>query len=171
MNLNNRKRNEDISKNLELRKQFINYLEKLTDNNTRDLGNKGLKQLILDNSNSYQALRIFLNSLMNFNTDNLKAREILILLFGYIGQVYENNLLDPIDNPQSLIHSINRIVSHIRNKHMKSNVYTILKSCSFSILQIFDYCMPKNDIINLNKIFIEPFINDIIKNNKIHFSR
>ena len=162
MNLNNRKRNEDISKNLELRKQFINYLEKLTDNNTRDLGNKGLKQLILDNSNSYQALRIFLNSLMNFNTDNLKAREILILLFGYIGQVYENNLLDPMDNPQSLIHSINRIVSHIRNKHMKSNVYTILKSCSFSILQIFDYCMPKNDIINLNKIFIEPFINDII---------
>ena len=162
MNLNNRKRNEDISKNLELRKQFINYLEKLTDNNTRDLGNKGLKQLILDNSNSYQALRIFLNSLMNFNTDNLKAKEILILLFGYIGQVYENNLLDPMDSPPSLIHSINRIVSHIRNKHMKSNVYTILKSCSFSILQIFDYCMPKNDIINLNKIFIEPFINDII---------
>ena len=162
MNLNNKKKNEDISKNLELRKQFINYLEKLTDNNTRDLGNKGLKQLILDNSNSYQALRIFLNSLMNFNTDNLKAREILILLFGYIGQVYENNLLDPMDTPQSLIHSINRIVSHIRNKHMKSNVYTILKSCSFSILQIFDYCMPKNDIINLNKIFIEPFINDII---------
>ena len=162
MNLNNKKKNEDISKNLELRKQFINYLEKLTDNNTREIGNKGLKQLILDNNNSYQALRIFLNSLMNFNTYNLKAREILILLFGYIGQVYENNLLDPMDNPQSLIHSINRIVSHIRNKHMKSNVYTILKSCSFSILQIFDYCMPKNDIINLNKIFIEPFINDII---------
>ena len=162
MNLNNRKKKEDVSKNLELRTQFINYLEKLTDNNTREIGNKGLKQLILDNNNSYQALRIFLNSLMNFNTDNLKAKEILILLFGYIGQVYENNLLDPMDSPPSLIHSINRIVSHIRNKHMKSNVYTILKSCSFSILQILDHCMPKNDIINLNKIFIEPFINDII---------
>ena len=166
MNLNIRKKKEDISKNLELRKQFINYLEKLSDNNTREIGNKGLKQLILDNNNSYQALRIFLNSLMNFNTDNLKAKEIIILLYGYIGQIYENNLLDPIDNPQSLIHSINRIVSHIRNNHMKSNVYTILKSCSYSILQLLDYCMPKNDIINLNKIFIEPFINDI--NNAFH---
>ena len=166
MNLNIRKKKEDITKNLELRKQFINYLGKLSDNNTREIGNKGLKQLILDNNNSYQALRIFLNSLMNFNTDNLKAKEIIILLYGYIGQIYENNLLDPIDNPQSLIHSINRIVSHIRNTHMKSNVYTILKSCSYSILQILDYCMPKNDIINLNKIFIEPFINDI--NNAFH---
>ena len=166
MNLNIRKKKEDITKNLELRKQFINYLEKLSDNNTREIGNKGLKQLILDNNNSYQALRIFLNSLMNFNTDNLKAKEIIILLYGYIGQIYENNLLDPIDNPQSLIHSINRIISHIRNTHMKSNVYTILKSCSYSILQILDYCMPKNDIINLNKIFIEPFINDI--NNAFH---
>ena len=166
MNLNIRKKKEDITKNLELRKQFINYLEKLSDNNTREIGNKGLKQLILDNNNSYQALRIFLNSLMNFNTDNLKAKEIIILLYGYIGQIYENNLLDPIDNLQSLIHSINRIISHIRNTHMKSNIYTILKSCSYSILQILDFCMPKNDIINLNKIFIEPFINDI--NNAFH---
>jgi hypothetical protein len=166
MSLNFRKKKEDNLKNLELRKQFINFLEKLSDNNTRDIGNKGLKQLIIDNNNSYQALRIFLNSLMNFNTDNIKAKEIIILLYGYIGQIYENNLLDPIDNPPSLVHSINRIVSHIRNKHMKSNNYTILKSCSYSILQIFDYCMPKNDIINLNKIFIEPFINDI--NNAFH---
>ena len=166
MSLNFRKKKEDNLKNLELRKQFINFLEKLSDNNTRDIGNKGLKQLIIDNNNSYQALRIFLNSLMNFNTDNIKAKEIIILLYGYIGQIYENNLLDPIDNPPSLVHSINRIVSHIRNKHMKSNNYTILKSCSYSILQILDYCMPKNDIINLNKIFIEPFINDI--NNVFH---
>ena len=166
MSLNIRKKKEDNLKNLELRKQFINFLEKLSDNNTRDIGNKGLKQLIIDNNNSYQALRIFLNSLMNFNTDNIKAKEIIILLYGYIGQIYENNLLDPIDNPPSLVHSINRIVSHIRNKHMKSNNYTILKSCSYSILQILDYCMPKNDIINLNKIFIEPFINDI--NNAFH---
>ena len=166
MSLNFRKKKEDNLKNLELRKQFINFLEKLSDNNTRDIGNKGLKQLIIDNNNSYQALRIFLNSLMNFNTDNIKAKEIIILLYGYIGQIYENNLLDPIDNPPSLVHSINRIVSHIRNKHIKSNNYTILKSCSYSILQILDYCMPKNDIINLNKIFIEPFINDI--NNAFH---
>ena len=166
MSLNSKKKKEVDSKNLELRKQFINLLEKLTDNNTREIGNKGLKQLILDNNNSYHALRIFLNSLMNFNTDNLKAKEIIILLFGYIAQIYENNLLDPIDSPPSLIHSINRIVSHIRNKHMKSNNYAILKSCSYVILQIFDHCMPKNDIDNINKIFIGPFINDI--NNAFH---
>ena len=166
MSLNSKKKKEVDSKNLELRKQFINLLEKLTDNNTREIGNKGLKQLILDNNNSYHALRIFLNSLMNFNTDNLKAKEIIILLFGYIAQIYENNLLDPIDSPPSLIHSINRIVSHIRNKHMKSNNYAILKSCSYVILQIFDHCMPKNDIDNINKIYIGPFINDI--NNAFH---
>ena len=166
MSLNSKKKKEIDSKNLELRKQFINLLEKLTDNNTREIGNKGLKQLILDNNNSYHALRIFLNSLMNFNTDNLKAKEIIILLFGYIAQIYENNLLDPIDSPPSLIHSINRIVSHIRNKHMKSNNYAILKSCSYVILQIFDHCMPKNDIDNINKIYIGPFINDI--NNAFH---
>ena len=166
MSLNSKKKKEIDSKNLELRKQFINLLEKLTDNNTREIGNKGLKQLILDNNNSYHALRIFLNSLMNFNTENLKAKEMIILLFGYIAQIYENNLLDPIDSPPSLIHSINRIVSHIRNKHMKSNNYAILKSCSYVILQIFDHCMPKNDIDNINKIFIGPFINDI--NNAFH---
>ena len=166
MSLNSKKKKEVDSKNLELRKQFINLLEKLTDNNTREIGNKGLKQLILDNNNSYHALRIFLNSLMNFNTENLKAKEMIILLFGYIAQIYENNLLDPIDSPPSLIHSINRIVSHIRNKHMKSNNYAILKSCSYVILQIFDHCMPKNDIDNINKIFIGPFINDI--NNAFH---
>ena len=166
MSLNSKKKKEVDSKNLELRKQFINLLEKLTDNNTREIGNKGLKQLILDNNNSYHALRIFLNSLMNFNTDNLKAKEMIILLFGYIAQIYENNLLDPIDSPPSLIHSINRIVSHIRNKHMKSNNYAILKSCSYVILQIFDHCMPKSDIDNINKIFIGPFINDI--NNAFH---
>ena len=166
MSLNSKKKKEVNSKNLELRKQFINILEKLTDNNTREIGNKGLKQLILDNNNSYHALRIFLNSLMNFNTENLKAKEMIILLFGYIAQIYKNNLLDPIDSPPSLIHSINRIVSHIRNKHMKSNNYAILKSCSYVILQIFDHCMPKNDIDNINKIFIGPFINDI--NNAFH---
>ena len=166
MSLNSKKKKEVDSKNLELRKQFINLLEKLTDNNTREIGNKGLKQLILDNNNSYHALRIFLNSLMNFNTENLKAKEMNILLFGYIAQIYENNLLDPIDSPPSLIHSINRIVSHIRNKHMKSNNYAILKSSSYVILQIFDHCMPKSDIDNINKIFIGPFINDI--NNAFH---
>ena len=161
MNSNNKKKKEDNLKNLEIRKQFINLLEKLTDNNTRDNGYKGLKQLILDNSNSYQALRIYLNSLINFQTQNIKAKEIIILLYGYIGQIYKNNLLDPIDHPISLINSINRIVTHIRNNKMKTSAYTLLKACSYSILEILDNCMPKNDINNLNRIFVEPFIHNI----------
>ena len=152
---------EDSTKNLQIRTQFINLLEKLSDNNTREIGYKGLKELIINNSNSYQALRIYLNSLMNFQTQNIKAKEIIILLYGFIGQIYKNNLLDPIDHPISLINSINRIISHIRNIKMKTNEYTLLKSCSYSILEILDNCMPKNDINNLNKIFIEPFINNI----------
>ena len=161
MNANSKKKQEINLKNLELRKQFINLLEKLADNNTREIGYKGLKELILNNSNSYQALRIYLNSLINFQTQNLKANEIIILLYGYIGKVYKNNLLDPIDSPISLINSINRIVSHIRNVKMKTSAYTLLKACSYSILEILDNCMPKNDINNLNSIFIEPFINSI----------
>ena len=159
--MNSKKKLEDNLKNLELRKEFINSLEKLSDNNTREIGYKDLKQLIQNNSNSYQALRIYLNSLLNFQTQNLKAKEIIILLYGYIGQIYKNNLLDPIDHPPSLINSINRIISHIRNVKMKSNDYSLHKACSYSILEILDNCMPKSDINNLNKIFIEPFISDI----------
>lgn len=161
MNSSNKKKQEENLKNLELRKQFINLLEKLPDNNTREIGYKGLKELILKNSYSYQALRIYLNSLINFQTENLKAKEMIILLYGYIGQIYKNNLLDPIDNPISLINSINRIISHIRNIKMKASTYTLLKACSYSILEILDNCMPRNDINNLNSIFIEPFINNI----------
>ena len=157
----NIKKQEDHLKNLEIRKEFINLLEKLSDNNTRDIGYKGLKELILKNSNSYKALRIYLNSLLNFQTQNIKAQEIIVLLYGYIGQVYKSNLLDPIDQPPSLINSINRIVSNIRNTKMKSNIYTVQKSCSYSILEILDNCMPRDDINNLNHIFIKPFINDI----------
>ena len=161
MNSINKNKQKDNLKNLELRKQFINLLEKLPDNNTREIGYNGLKELILNNNNSYDSLRIFLNSLMNYHTENLKAQEILILLFGYIGQVYKNNLLDPIDHPMSIINSINRIVTFIRNTNMKSSAYTLLKACSYSILQILDNCMPKNDVDNLNKIFVEPFISNI----------
>ena len=160
MNSNVKKQEEHL-KNLELRKQFIILLQKLSDNNTREIAYKDLKLLILKNSISYQALRIYLNSLLNFQTQNLKAQEIIILLYGYIGQIYKNNLLDPLDQPSSLINSINRIITHIRNIKMKSSSYTLLKSCSFSILEILDNCMPRNDIDNLNKIFIKPFINDI----------
>ena len=161
MNSEKNKKLEDNLKNLELRKQFINNLEKLSDNNTREIGYKNLKELILNNSNSYKALRIYLNSLINFQTQNIKAKEIIILLYGYIGQIYKNNLLDPIDHPVSLINSINRIISHIRNTKMKTSAYTLLKACSYSILEILDNCMPKNDINNLNRIFVEPFINNI----------
>ena len=158
---NNKKKEEENLKNLELRKQFLNLLEKLPDNNTREIGYKGLKELITNNINSYNALRIYFNSLFNFQTQNLKAKEIIILLFGYIGQMYKNNLLDPIDHPTSIITSINRIVSHIRNACMKSSSYTILKACSYSIIEILDNCMPKSDINNINRIFLEPFINNI----------
>ena len=152
---------EDNTKNLQIRTQFINLLEKLSDKNTREIGYKSLKELIINNSNSYQALRIYLNSLMNFQTQNIKAKEIIILLYGFIGQIYKNNLLDPIDHPISLINSINRIISHIRNIKMKTNEYTLLKSCTYSNMEILDNCIPKKDINNLNKIFVEPFINNI----------
>ena len=42
---------EDNTKNLQIRTQFINLLEKLSDKNTREIGYKSLKELIINNSN------------------------------------------------------------------------------------------------------------------------
>ena len=166
--MNSKENENNRYNNFDLRTQFINNLEKLADNNTREQGYKNLKEIIFNNKFSNDPIRIYLNSLMNFQTTNIKAKEIIIILYAYIGNIYKSNLIDPIDHRSSLISTVNKIINHIRTDKMKSNTYTILKACSYSIIEILGKCMPKNDINNLNKIFIEPFINDIINSSNIY---
>ena len=152
---------------LELRKQFIELLQKLTVNETQENSFNKIKKLIKENTTN-KSLRIFLNSLMTFNTDSITAKEKITILFGFLGNIYKSNLLDPLDNPKSIIKTINRIISHIRNNILKDKNYNIQKASSYSIIQILKNCMDKSDRENLNKIFIEPFILAIIHNSNIY---
>ena len=154
-------------KNLKLRKEFIDLLQKLNINETRDGSFNQIKNLIKENA-SDKSLRIYLNSLMTFNSNSITAKEKITYLFGFIGNIYKSNLLDPLDNPKSLIKTINRIICYIRNKILKNNFYKIHKVASNSIIEILNKCMDKNDKENLNKIFIEPFILAIINNPNIY---
>jgi hypothetical protein len=105
---------------------------------------------------------------MTFNTDSITAKEKITILFGFLGNIYKSNLLDPLDNPKSIIKTINRIISHIRNNILKDKNYNIQKASSYSIIQILKNCMDKSDRENLNKIFIEPFILAIINNSNVY---
>ena len=154
-------------KNLKLKKEFIDLLQKLNINETRDGSFNQIKNLIKENA-SDKSLRIYLNSLMTFNSNSITAKEKITYLFGFIGNIYKSNLLDPLDNPKSLIKTINRIICYIRNNILKNNFYKIHKVASNSIIEILNKCMDKNDKENLNKIFIEPFILAIINNPNIY---
>ena len=152
---------------LELRKQFIELLQKLTVNETQENSFNKIKKLIKENVTN-KSLRIYLNSLMTFNTNSITAKEKITLLFGFLGNIFQSNLLDPLDNPMSIIKTINRIISHIRNNILKDNNFNIQKAASYSIIQILKNSMDKNDRENLNKIFIEPFLLAIINNSNIY---
>ena len=149
--------------NFELRKKFIDLLQKLTNNDTKDLAYNQLKNLIKENT-SDKSLRVYLNSLMTFNTKSITAKEKIIILFGFLANIYRTNLLDPLDSPKSLTKTINRIISHFRNNCFKDNDYIIQKASSYSILELLNLCMDKNDRDNLNKIFVEPFVYNIVNN-------
>ena len=82
--------------------------------------------------------------------------EIYALLYGYISGVYKENLMDPIDNPPNIIKTINRILSHIRQYYLSTNSYMVHKSSSRSICDIYDNCMPKDNIKSIYMIFLEP---------------
>ena len=153
--------------NFELRKKFIDLLQKLTNNDTKDYAYNQLKKLIKENS-SDKSLRVYLNSLMTFNTKSISAKEKIIILFGFLANIYRTNLLDPLDSPKSLTKTINRIISHFRNNCFKDNDYVIQKACSYSILELLNLCMDKNDRDNLNKIFVEPFIYNIVNHSNAY---
>ena len=141
---------------IKLRNQFQHYLGKANDKTTKEVSFKKLKEIITNN-HSTQNLRVYISCLSTYSRNaTVMGMEIYALLYGYISGVYKENLMDPIDKPPNIIKTINRILSHIRQYYLSSNSYMVHKSSSRSICDIYDNCMPKDNIKSIYMIFFEP---------------
>lgn len=152
----------------EIRIKIIDNITRLNNNNTRDDAFTVLKNIINDNKNS-STLRVLLNSLMTHfeQMNSSQAKERIILLFGYIANLYRCDFKDPIDKTPSVLKTANRIVIFIRNYCMKDSDYVVHKACSYTLIELFDICGDKKNNDVLYRIFIAPFIEMIfIGNNK-----
>ena len=148
---------------IKLRNQFQHYLGKANDKNTKEVSFKKLKEIITNN-HSNDNLRVYISCLSTYcHNATVIGMEIFALLYGYISGVYKENLMDPIDNPPNIIKTINRILTHIRQYYLSSNSYMVHKSSSRSICDIYDNCMPKNNIKSIFMLFFEPFF-EILSN-------
>ena len=148
---------------IKLRNQFQHYLGKANDKTTKEVSFKKLKEIITNN-NSNENLRVYISCLSTYcHNATVIGMEIYALLYGYISRVYKENLMDPIDNPPNIIKTINRILTHIRQYYLSSNSYMVHKSSSRSICDIYDNCMPKDNIKNIYMIFFEPLF-EILSN-------
>lgn len=141
-----------------LRVEFQSELPKLNDNNTRAQAFTQIKKIISSNT-SKEALRIYINSLTSYYTScSLQGKELIIIAYGYLANIYRDGFLDPLDKPPSIIKTLNRLLSHIRSICLKDNSYVIHKACSHTIIEFLDLCMPKNELKAIMTLFIEPFI-------------
>lgn len=143
-----------------LRNNFQRSLGKLNDNATKEVGFSELKTMISTHTSS-DALRVYL-SLLSILYENCSqsAKEIQVLLLGYISSVYRENLLDPLDKPTSLLKTVVRITEIIQN-YLKENSLVIHKACSLSLQELYDNCMPKDDINGIILIFLDPLLSII----------
>lgn len=143
-----------------LRNNFQRSLGKLNENATKEVGFFELKTMISTHTSS-DALRVYL-SLLSILYENCSqsAKEIQVLLLGYISSVYRENLLDPLDKPTSLLKTVVRITEIIQN-YLKENSLVIHKACSLSLQELYDNCMPKDDINGIILIFLDPLISII----------
>ena len=157
-----------ISKPNKLRNEFQLLLGKLNNNSTKEIAFSQIKDLI-KNNNTQNDLRIYISCLSTNNqTCSIGAKEIYALLYGLISNVYQENLMDPLDNPPNIIKTINRILNHIFKFYLSYNSYNIHKACALSICDIFENCMPKDNLKIIKMIFIESLLNLIsIGTNKI----
>ena len=160
---------EDESDNVNnLRNKFQYLLGKLNENSTKEIAFNQLKELIKE-TNTPEALRIYLSCLSKYDpTSSMNAKEIYVLLYGYISSIYKENLKDPLDKPPNLIKTINRIINHIKQFYLNQNSYNVHKASSRSICELYDNCMPKDNVKKIYISFIQIFIDVIsIGNDKV----
>lgn len=107
----------------ELRKNFLKSLTKLNDHDTKEIAFSELKDLI-NNFCTPEALRIYLNSLStNYTTCTLAAKEIQAVLIGFIASVFQDNLLDTLDKPPSILKTVARMCDILLNYLRVNNFY------------------------------------------------
>ena len=148
--------NEDPIK---LRNTFQHFLGKSNENSTKEISFKKLKELITENHSS-QDLRVYISCLSTYSRNaTITGMEIYALLYGFLSVIYKENLMDPIDNPPNIIKTINRILTHIRQYYLNSNSYVVHKAASRSLCDIYDNCMPKENVKSIYMIFLEPLLN------------
>ena len=148
---------------IKLRNQFQQYLGKANEKTTKEVAFKKLKEII-NNNHTTENLRVYISCLSSYSRNaTLFGMEIYALLYGYISGVYKENLMDPIDNPPNIIKTINRILGHLRQFYLGSNSYMVHKSISRSMCDIYDNCMPKDNVKSIYMIFFEPLF-DILSN-------
>ena len=161
---------DDLDDPITLRNKIQPILGKLNDNTTKEVAFTQLKNIISSNT-SQAALRVYIGALSSYhNNSNQTAKEILALLYGYIATIYKENLMDPLDKPPNIIKTINRLLTHIRNFYLSENSYVVHKASSHSILDIYECCMPKDNIKSINILFIEPLVS-LIASGKSKFSQ
>jgi len=107
----------------ELRKNFLKSLTKLNDHDTKEIAFSELKDLI-NNYCTPDTLRIYLNSLStNYTTCTLAAKEIQAVLIGYIASVFQDNLLDSLDKPTSILKTVARMCDILLNYLRVNNFF------------------------------------------------
>ena len=148
---------------IKLRNQFQHYLGKANEKTTKEVSFQKLKEIITNN-HSTENLRVYISCLSTYSRNaTIFGMEIFALLYGYISGVYKENLMDPIDNPPNIIKTINRILGHLRQIYLGSNSYMVHKSSSRSMCDIYDNCMPKDNVKSIYMIFFEPLF-EILSN-------
>jgi hypothetical protein len=143
--------------NTTLKTNFQKSLAKLNDNSTKEVGFNELKNMIVK-FNTQESLRIFISLLsIYYNNCTLAAKELQVLLVGYIASVFRENLLDPLDKQPNIIKTIVRM-SEIVQIYLKESSLIVHKACSHSWRELYIHCMPKDDINGIVLLLIDPLI-------------
>ena len=151
---------------MKLRNRFQHYLGKANEKTTKEVSFQKLKEIITNNHTT-ENLRVYISCLSTYSRNaTIFGMEIYSLLYGYISGVYKENLMDPIDNPPNIIKTINRILGHLRQFYLGSNSYMVHKSISRSMCDIYDNCMPKDNVKSIYMIFFEPLFEILSSGNE-----
>ncbi len=143
-----------------IRINFQKQLGKLNDNSTKELAFNELQQIINRYFDS-DSLRIYISLLsIHHSNTSIAAKEYQALLIGYLASIYKENLLDPLDKSPNIFSTLARIFG-ILNNFMKDQAFSIHKACSHSMIELFDNCMPKDDVKAIIVFFIDPLISII----------
>ena len=138
----------------ELRNTFQKSLAKLNNNDTKDVGYKELVNIITK-FNDFQSLRVFIG-LISIAPKNcsITAKESQVMLIGVLAQVFQENLIDPLDKPPSILKTIDRLV-RIVHGFMKENNDLIHFACAESVIKLYKHSMPKDNPTQIMKIFFD----------------